>query len=666
MAGQRWKEALQKAAYRCEVVLALVSDGVAGVRLVQVGDRRRAADGQKGDRGAGSGSTRAQVPLDLTDEQFIDLTGDPQAYRRLKEGLKRAGLDPTSFPFEAGRRPYPGFAYLEEQDAAVFFGRDAQIVRGLDEIRRLVRTGVTRMFVILGASGSGKSSFLRAGLWPRLKRDDQAWLPLPILRPERAAISGKYGLAQALQQVMSEPRFADGIRQRGLPRSRADIQDFIGKTDDGLAKLFAALRDIARGDLPGDNAAPPTILLALDQGEELFNEEGREEAKRFIHILTRTLTADPRTLAILVMRSDSFPLVQGDPGLAALPKDTFTLDMMLQGSYRAVIEGPARLVEPTPLKIDPLLTDALLEDISGQDALPLLAFTLAHLYENYAADNELTLAGYDKIGRVKGVIDKTVAQAFAEGVARGEAPKDEKAQLALARSAFIPHLAQVKAAGQFVRRVATLDQIPAEARPLIDRFADQRLLIKDRRKDGEVVEVAHEALLRQPPFSDWLADDREFLMWRERLSQACAAFDAEQRGLLAGRELEIARSYLQTRAEREIDPADQAFIRDSIAADDKRRAEEAEQAREKEIAEGRSRNGGSATRNGSRRSRKRRQRRGGGPRTSLSPVWPSRSWWPRRRSGNTSRPFRRGARRWRKPKSPCKRRMPPIRRRKTP
>ena len=76
-----------------------------------------------------------------------------------------------------------------------------------------------------------------------------------------------------------------------------------------------------------------------------------------------------------------------------------------------------------------------------------------------------------------------------------------------------------------MRRVATLDQIPAEARPLIDRFADQRLLIKDRRKDADgkdvdVVEVAHEALLRQPPFSDWLADDREFLMWRERLSQA--------------------------------------------------------------------------------------------------------------------------------------------------
>ena len=129
------------------------------------------------------GIDKAQVPQDLTDEQFIDLTGDPEAYRRLKEGLKRAGLDPTSFPFPPDRRPYPGFAYLEEEDAAVFFGRDAQIVRALDDIRRLARTGVTRMFVILGASGSGKSSFLRAGLWPRLKRDDRAWLPLPIVRP---------------------------------------------------------------------------------------------------------------------------------------------------------------------------------------------------------------------------------------------------------------------------------------------------------------------------------------------------------------------------------------------------------------------------------------------------------------------------------------------------
>lgn len=559
VAGQRWKEALQKAAYRCEVVLALVSEEwlASGWCKSEIDAARLMG---KKIIVALIGIDKARVPLDLSDEQWLDLAGDPDAYRRLKEGLKRAGLDPSSFALEPGRRPYPGFAYLEEKDAAVFFGRDAQIVRGLDKLRRMSRTGVERLLVILGASGSGKSSFLRAGLWPRLKRDDSNWLPLPTIRPERAVISGKFGLVQAIQQLVSEQQFADGIRQRGLPRSRADIQEFIEKKEDGLARLFAALREI--GQVPGgsgESALQPTILLSLDQGEELLNEGGSDEAARFIAILTRTLQADPRALAVIAMRSDSFGQLQDNPCLAPLPKDTFNLDKMLEGSYRAVIEGPARLAEP-PLKIDPQLTDALLEDISGQDALPLLAFTLAHLYDNYAVDNALTLEGYERLGRVKGVIDTTVRQAFAKGVANGGLPKDAKAQLALARAAFIPHLAQVNASGHFVRRVAGRDEIPAEARPVIDCFADQRLLIKDRRKNVEVVEVAHEALLRQAPLSGWLEEDREFLLWRERLIQARAAFEANERELLTGRELQIARSWMQARAKDDIAPAEREFV----------------------------------------------------------------------------------------------------------
>src|SRR5207244_248988 len=144
----------------------------------------------------------------------------------------------------------------EGKDSALCFGRDAQIVRGLDKMRGLVRTGVERMLIILGASGSGKSSFLRAGLWPRLKRDDRNWLPLPVIRPERAAMSGKFGLAQALLQTVTLPQFVDRIRQLGLPRSRADIQEFIEKTDDGLLRIFAALRDIAQ--VPGRAAASGT------------------------------------------------------------------------------------------------------------------------------------------------------------------------------------------------------------------------------------------------------------------------------------------------------------------------------------------------------------------------------------------------------------------------
>jgi hypothetical protein len=165
VAGQRWKKALQQAAHRCEVVLALVSPEwlASGWCKAELDVARLMG---KKIIIALLGIDKSQVPTDLTDEQWVDLDGDPNARSRLKEGLKRAGLDPSSFPFEPGRRPYPGFASLEEKDAAIFFGRDAQIVRGLDKMRGLTRAGVERMLVVLGASGCGKSSFLRAGLWP--------------------------------------------------------------------------------------------------------------------------------------------------------------------------------------------------------------------------------------------------------------------------------------------------------------------------------------------------------------------------------------------------------------------------------------------------------------------------------------------------------------------
>lgn len=102
---------------------------------------------------------------------------------RLRLGLRKAGLDALTFPWpppeDRGRAPYRGLRALEAADAAVFFGRDADVVRGLDALRGMREGSVERMLVVLGASGSGKSSFLRAGLLPRLARDDRHFLPLP-------------------------------------------------------------------------------------------------------------------------------------------------------------------------------------------------------------------------------------------------------------------------------------------------------------------------------------------------------------------------------------------------------------------------------------------------------------------------------------------------------
>jgi hypothetical protein len=157
--GERWREALQRAAQRCEAVLALISPEWLSSAWCRPELNTAQLMGKK-IFVLLIGSKPSEIPGDLKDTQYVDLINDPDAYTSLKVGLKRAGLDPSSFPFAEKRRPYPGLPSLEEEDAAIFFGRDAQIVRGLDELRRLARTGVEHMLIILGASGCGKSSCL--------------------------------------------------------------------------------------------------------------------------------------------------------------------------------------------------------------------------------------------------------------------------------------------------------------------------------------------------------------------------------------------------------------------------------------------------------------------------------------------------------------------------
>ena len=142
---------------------------------------------------------------------------------RLKRGLEKAGLDPKFFAWPPGhepaRAPYRGLKPLEAEDAGVFFGRDAPIVEATDRLRGLANGAPPRIFVILGASGAGKSSFLRAGLLPRLARDDAYFLTIPPIRPERAALTGETGLIAALVAAFPD-RGAPNCVRRFKPAPR--------------------------------------------------------------------------------------------------------------------------------------------------------------------------------------------------------------------------------------------------------------------------------------------------------------------------------------------------------------------------------------------------------------------------------------------------------------
>jgi tetratricopeptide (TPR) repeat protein len=579
--GEFWQEALRSAADRCQVVLCLISPEWQASHWCKAEFLLAKQLGKRIFPILIGSISIDELPIELkANYQIVDLTRDPYAWERLKEGLKRAGLDPETFSFPAGRRPYPGFEPLTEEDAAIFFGREAQIVRCLDRLRAMSEAGVERLLVILGASGAGKSSFVRAGLWPRLNRDDRNFLPLPVIRPERGAMTGKFGLLAALERSITASSVARHPALQSFPRSRAGLGELLTSKANALSDILIALQE-ASSPVPIGQEKPmsPAIVISIDQAEELFNEDGKAEADQFLDQLVNALTQNRRLLVIIAIRSDAFPRLQIETKLEAVRKEPFDLPPLAAGSLRLVIEGPARVVKP-PLKLDPRLVEALLEDAAGQETLPLLAFALGRLYREYGAEGELTFSQYEHLGRIRGAVNAAVIEVLDNGGRSGTLPHEKTSLEALLRELFIPHLARVNETGQFARRVAAVTEIPIEARTLIDLFVDARLLIRDRRavagKEAEVVEVAHEALLREwPTLRAWLDADREFLVGKEQLAQEIAQWEAaptkdKPDALLSGLNLTRARQWLHERHVHDLSESECKFIKLSIKQADTR------------------------------------------------------------------------------------------------
>jgi formylglycine-generating enzyme required for sulfatase activity len=549
-AGDRWERALNEAANRCEAVLFLVSKAWLGSRWclkefhlahhlnkqlfgvliedLSVNDlpEELAGTWQIVRLAAGRDHVMLRVVLPVTHEE-LHVTFSAEGLQRLKHGLEQAGLDPKHFAWPAAsdpnRPPYRGLRPLEAEDAGIFFGRDGPIVEALDTLRGL-RDGVPpRLLVILGASGAGKSSFLRAGLIPRLARDDRNFLSLPIIRPERAAISGETGLLRALEGA---------FEAAGITMTRADLRVAI---QGGAKKLKPLLGAIANKAMPvtsdtGVKPKEPALILSIDQAEELFLAEAQDEAQPFLALLRDLLNESaPAIIAVFTIRSDNYEGLQLANELQGVRQEMLSLPPMPKGSHAEVIKGPARRLEGTArtLKIEDRLIDTLLADIEAggaKDALPLLAFTLERLYGEYHAGGNLKLSHYNDLGRVKGSIEAAVERALKAADADPAIPKDRVARLALLRRGLIPWLAGIDPdTGAPRRRVARLSEIPTEARPLIQHLVEQRLLATDISKDtGEnTIEPAHEALLRQWGLLEgWLTEDAGLLAVLEGVKRA--------------------------------------------------------------------------------------------------------------------------------------------------
>ena len=481
---------------------------------------------------AADGDAGPRIAADL---QVLDLRQERAAgLEQLRQQLEAIALSAQGgFPWDGTRPPYPGLFAFEEEDAPVYFGRDDDNRHLIERLRARRTLGGARLLVLLGASGSGKSSLLRAGVLPKLRRSGRGWLVVPPFRPQSQPCQE---LARAL--ALAAGRGADW---RDLHRSLLEC--------DRLKTLPAVLAEIA-GDLRMAAAANEAqILLSIDQGEELFSALLPEEVQRFYRILTAAMGGDLPFLAVMTLRSEFLGR------LRAAEKDGLTIRFeevslapMPMAQIPAIITGPARVAG---LGVEEAFVQQAAADAQTEDALPLLAFALRELYERFGGDGHLSLADYQALGDAQGSPLENAVRRRADEVLTELQPSDE--QMKALRDAFVPAMVRVEQ-DNYVRRPARWDALPTEALPLLEKLVSARLLISRQEEKGHrLLEVTHEALLRKwKLLRDWLDEDREFLIGSKRLEEDLedwqkAGEQERSAALLSGLKLQRAKAWLSER-----------------------------------------------------------------------------------------------------------------------
>jgi hypothetical protein len=417
-------------------------------------------------------------------------------------------VDVSDF-FYAGEMecPYRGLPPFGAEDARFFFGREGVIAQLLEEL------AAEPFIALIGASGSGKSSVLSAGLIP--------------------AVSAAGDLERRYHCVRITPT-ADPIGQLEDALSVWSGVPVRGLLDDAPAKIADTLADA--------RLAQP-LLLIVDQMEELHTLCDDEQARReFIRGLLAVIDGDDtRNRVVIAVRTDFYAQCRDDPDLGPKMRGR-EVDLWPMGKteLRSVIEGPAALVG---LRVDPRLREMLLEDVGDEPGkLPLLSHALRASFERRQGP-QLTVEDYISVGRVKGAVSETAEEAYAS--------LDEE-QKKVAKSIFM--LCTVGGGRvPYTRRPLPRSDFDPECFPGADavlyHLAAARLLTlaKDRSEE-QIVEIAHEALIRfWTRLETWLEDNSAQQELRQDLITAAGKWRKSERSpgwLYHGANLEEARNLL--------------------------------------------------------------------------------------------------------------------------
>jgi WD40 repeat protein/DNA-binding SARP family transcriptional activator len=443
--------------------------------------------------------------------------------------------------------PYKGLVPFEPEDSALFFGRDAVVAILVG------RMATSRLLAVVGASGSGKSSLVRAGFVAALRGDalpgSSAWSTL-LMTP------GPHPVVELAAQVAM--------------RTEVRASSLLDELNDDARALDLAARQVA-GSLPQG----ARVVVVIDQFEELFTLcRDDEERRRFVDALVHAATvAGGVTSVVLAIRADFYGHCGTYPELARLVEAATVLMSPLQpDEVAAAIDGPARVAG---LRLEPGLPDVIVRDVAGEPgALPLLSHALLETWKRRRG-RVLTHGGYHDAGGVRGAVARTAEAVYGRLDLR---------QQALARNVFV-RLTEFGEGTEDTRRRVAIAELTADPGQTAQLEALLRTLTEARLVTvGDAgVELAHEALIREwPRLRGWLDDDRESLRIHRHLTHAAQDWETLGRDpaeLYRGPRLSGALEWTGGAGDAVLNPLEREFLSASSARQQQEEREQAAQVR---------------------------------------------------------------------------------------
>ena len=510
---------------------------------------------------------------DLGEHRLKDMKYPTPIYQLVIEGLQ-TDFPPLKTKFTGteaptpGEPPFKGLQYFEETDSDLFFGRElltAKLVRRLRELPSPAGegSGVRFLSVVIGASGSGKSSLVRAGLIPALKKGSTL---LDGTKPPAGSTDWHVHIITPTAHPL-EALATELTRDSGSMTATARLIDDLAQEPRSLALFLARARDSAKRH----------TVLVVDQFEELFTlcrDEFEREA--FIDNLLNLVSPDQSNVTLIItLRADFYAHLAQYPELRdAVAQRQEYIGPMTADELRRAIEEPAKRGH---WEFEPGLVDLILRDVGDEPgALPLLSHALLETWKRRAG-HTLTLKGYADAGGVHGAIAHT-----AESIYQNLSPEEQ----AIARDIFL-RLTELGEGTEDTHRRVSFEELTSsgdtdQVHLVLNKLAEARLITL-----GEnTVEVAHEALIREwPTLREWLNQDREGLRLHRHLTEAAYEWELLGRdpgALYRGAHLGQARAWAELHPNG-LNAGERTFL--NASTDQEQREErEREEQRQRELA----------------------------------------------------------------------------------